>query len=181
MRHHKQLSWRNKVPQFFNQKFGDYLVKVGAGDRIRKRIKRVLRRDYYPYLNGSYLIIECVVIPPKSNDIVTELKYESVLVGITDNKTYSHKTGIIKVLPHTDTKVKLVTDLVLRSIEYKLDIRMSKDNLDTEAYKTIATLTVQDRDEFYSQTVIPAVKDFIFLIIGAVLGVIGTLALTIWS
>ena len=159
------------MPVFINREWFGYKVLPYSGDRYRKLVKRIFRYDILPYLYGSHLIIDLTIIPPTVVANAETLTYEWRLYSSDNRQAFQPRAGTIEILPNKETKIRLVTDLILIPTQYMIDFKLNKGSESGQA-KTLAVLTVQDRDDFYRNTLIPILTGVFGIVLGTIFGIV---------
>ena len=167
------------MPQFNEVHWQEYAIDIGVGDNWRK-ILRVLtvwplfKKDPLPYLNQIALIFNCNVTPPQSLKNREQLIYEWRMRGLADNKIYSLKTDSLEVIPSQTKKTKLVSDVIQHTIQYVGEIRFgrSKSALEKEQWQNFISLTVQDRDVYSMNHIMPRLIGILGFVLGVVITIV---------
>ena len=164
------------MPIFINRTWFGYKILVCPGDHYRKWVRRIIHYDILPYLYGSNVIVDLTFIPPENLKSNEKLIYEWQLYSLNDSQTFKPVKGDIDISPYKKNKLRLYTEPILTSKQYVLSIKICKGD-EIGQYEDIAIFTVQDRDDFFRNTMIPILTGISGAVLGAILGAILTILL----
>ncbi|MDD4875638.1 MAG: hypothetical protein PHQ86_00680 [Dehalococcoidales bacterium] len=159
------------MPQFYKFNWQCYDVDIIVGDNLRKLTRLItgwclFKKDALPYLNQVPLYFDCTITPPTNIKSSDKINYEWRLLGVEDGKIYTQKRGVLDIVPNEKTRIKLVSDVIQRTIQYTGEIRFSTDELDKEQWQLFVSLTVLDKDIYSMEKIMTRLADFIWFIIG---------------
>jgi len=157
------------MPIFFDRIWFGHEVLLRPHDKYRKFTRAIFHYDILPYLYGSCIWLDLIIKPRKELKHSETLQYEWFVQSVDGNQVFEPKKGYARLVPNKKSVIQIATDLIHIPSQYKLEMRIGKEELDDERYEIVADLTVKDRDDFYLHFVwliVDAVIGFVFTIIG---------------
>jgi hypothetical protein len=159
------LARRKYMPHFLDTRWKGYTIQVRPNDKLRRLIRKLFfHTDLLPYLYGSYILFDLIVIPPKCSTIIEE-KLEIIWRILFDDGTILEENHLeVKIHGNKKQTLKIETGLIDKPAQYKFALKVVKDGEDknSEKWNTMVLFTIKDRDEFYAQS--------LYLLIGAIVG-----------
>ena len=152
------------MPIFIDRYLLGYKVSMRPNDRFRKVIHRFFPYDIVPYMYGSKLMLELRIKPVTPISIEESIQFEWNLQSVDGSIKFEPERESALISPNTGYKTEFATDLLIVPIQYKLDIKIIKNENESQC-ETIGLLTINDRDKFYETS--------FWLLIGAFITIVG--------
>ena len=150
------------MPAFIGEDTPEYKVMVRPDDYFRRFI-RFKHHYLLPYFYGSHILLKLIVKPKVESEFKT-INYKWNLTSLDGKVKFTSPSESIELLANNRFETRIVTDLVKQPTLYELELKVSKSNGEIIMDKTVALLTVKDRDEFY--------LNMLWILFGFVLGAI---------
>jgi hypothetical protein len=125
-------------------------------------------------LYGVLVSLEIEIKPPEGLKGDEMLRFDWVLTNFDESRQHHSGYDIVHMHPNKKHKAIIVLGYLELPGEYKLKLKFTRNDKDVCEPMTMAQFTVQDRDDFYRNTVIPALTGIFGIVLGALLGVIAT-------
>jgi hypothetical protein len=161
------------MPIYGSQKWAGYEVQVQPDHIIRAAIWFFFRHDIASYLYGKDITM-ALLVWKKNKDVGKEIKYEWELFNSTDERNVIKRgEGSFKTSHrYTFVRSAIVIHDVSLCQQYKLKFRFGTNVEVFGDYFSAAEYTLEDRDKYYQDHILPIV---ITMILGAIFFIAGAL------